>query len=44
MFSLFLNDIELHLQSNPNSGIKVEQLSIYILLFADDAVILSDHH
>ena len=42
MFSLFLTDIELHLQSNLNSGITVEQLSIYILLFADDAVILSE--
>mgnify|MGYP000728312346 CR=1 FL=1 len=42
MFSLYLNDIELHLQSNPNSGITVEQLSIYILLFADDAVIFSE--
>ena len=42
MFSLFLNDIELHLHCNLNSGITVEQLSIYILLFADDAVILSE--
>ena len=29
-------------KSNINSGITIEQLSIYILLFADDAVILSE--
>ena len=39
MFSLFLNDIELHLQADINAGITIDQLSIYLLLFADDAVI-----
>ena len=38
----FSNDIELHLHSYLNLGITIEQLSIYILLFADDAVILSE--
>ena len=42
MFSLFLNDIQLHLQDNLQCGINIDQLSIYLLLFADDAVILSD--
>ena len=38
MFSLFLNDIEVHLQNNLHCGIDINQLSIYLLLFADDAV------
>ena len=42
MFSLFLNDIELHLQADINAGITIDQLSIYLLLFADDAVIISE--
>jgi len=41
MFSLFLNDIELHLQADINAGITIDQLSIYLLLFADDAVLIS---
>jgi hypothetical protein len=41
LFSLFLNDIEMYLQSN-SSGITLDQISIYLLLFADDAVIISD--
>ena len=42
MFSLFLNDIELHLQADINAGITIDQLSIYLLLFADDAVLISE--
>jgi len=42
LFSLFLNDIEMHLQENINMGITIDQVSIYLLLFADDAVLLSD--
>ena len=41
MFSLFLNDIELHLHNNLNAGITLDQLTIYLLLFADDAAVLS---
>ena len=41
-FSLFLNDIEMHLQANINVGINFDQLSIYLLLFADDAAIVSE--
>jgi hypothetical protein len=42
LFSLFLNDIELQLQSNTDSGLSLDQLSIYLLLFADDAVLISE--
>ena len=42
LFSLFLNDIELYLQENINDGIDIEHLKLYLLLFADDAVLFSD--
>ena len=42
LFSLFLNDIEMHLQENINMGITIDQVSIYLLLFADDTVLLSE--
>jgi hypothetical protein len=42
LFSLFLNDIEIHLQENINVGINFDNISIYLLLFADDAVIVSE--
>ena len=42
LFSLFINDMEIYLQQNPNAGLSLEQLSIYFLMFADDAVIFSD--
>ena len=42
MFSLFLNDIEMHLQENINIGITIDQVSIYLLLFANDAVLISE--
>lgn len=42
LFSLFINDLESYLQQNPDACITLEQLSIYLLLFADDAVIFSD--
>ena len=42
LFSLFINDLEIYLQQNPNAGLSLEQISIYLLMFADDAVILSD--
>ena len=37
-----MNDIELNLQENLNDGISIEQLQLYLLLFADDAVIFSE--
>ena len=39
IFALFLNDIETHLQENINDGINLEQLQLYILIFAGDAVL-----
>ena len=42
LFSLFLGDIEMHLVDRGNEGSTIEQLSIYLLLFADDAVIFSE--
>ena len=42
LFSLFLNELELLLQHDENAGLILEQLSIYPLLFADDAVLFSD--
>ena len=39
---MFINDIELNLQENLNDGISIEQLQLYLLLFADDAVIFSE--
>ena len=42
LFSLFVNDIELFLQQNTNECFTLGQLSIYLLLFADDSVLISD--
>ena len=39
IFALFINDIELNLQDNLNDGISIDQLQLYLLLFADDAVL-----
>ena len=39
LVSLFLEDVQLFLLENPNSGITINELSIIILLFADDMVI-----
>jgi hypothetical protein len=41
LFSLFVNDMEIFLQEN-DCGLTLDQLSIFLLLFADDAVIFSD--
>jgi len=41
LFSLFLEDLDLYLLDNINSGITIEELS-FILLFADDRVIMGD--
>ena len=42
LVSLFINDIELALQTNTLDGITLDQKTIYLLLFADDAVLISD--
>ena len=39
MWPIFINDIELNLQDNLNDGISIDQLQLYLLLFADDAVL-----
>ena len=42
LFALFISDIENFLQENMDAGITLDQLSLYLVLFADDAVIFSD--
>ena len=42
LFDLFISDIENSLQENMDPGITLDQLSLYIVRFADDAVIFSD--
>ena len=42
LFALFISDIENSLQENMDAGITLDQLSLYLVLFADDAVIFSD--
>ena len=42
LFSLFVNDIELFLQLNTSHAFTFDQLTIFLLLFADDSVLSSD--
>ena len=42
LFAMFLNDVELELQAGSSSGISLDELNIYLLLFADDAVLFSE--
>ena len=42
LFSFFLNVIEQYLQENIFDDITLDRISIYLLLFADDAVLISD--
>ena len=49
LFSIFLNDLELHLRTNGSTGISLSSdfnetiwLNILIMLYADDTVLLSD--
>ena len=41
MFSLFVEDLEMYLQSRLDSGICLNDICLFFLLFADDMVILS---
>ena len=41
LFSLFINDIESSLRGNTMRYITLEQITIYLLMFADDAVLVS---
>lgn len=38
---LAVNDVELSLQKDPNAGLNLDQLSLYLFLLADDAVLFS---
>ncbi len=40
LFSLFVEDLELHLQSNLDSGLYFDDIVLILLLFADDMAIL----
>ena len=42
MFSLFVNDIESCLQQNSTQGYEIDDLTLFLLLFADDSVLLSE--
>ena len=42
LFSLFVEDLELYLQSDPASGLTIQDLCVILLLFADDMVILAE--
>ena len=42
LFAFFISDIENSFQANANAGIALDQLSLYLILFADDAVLFSD--
>jgi hypothetical protein len=40
-FSIFLHAMVLHLQGHINIALSIDQISIYLLLFADDTAIIS---
>ena len=42
LFALFINNIEINLPDNLNDGISIDQLQLYLLMFADDAVLFSE--
>ena len=42
LFSLFLADLETFLQIDADAGITLEQISIFPVMFADDAVFFSE--
>ena len=42
LWALFIEDLELFLQGDFNSGIQIDELEIILLLFADDLVIFGN--
>ena len=42
LFALFINDIELNLQVHLNDANSIDQLHLYLMLFAYDAVLFSE--
>ena len=43
LFSLFIEDLELFLQDDVNSGLDINVVMILLLSFADDMAILAKH-
>jgi len=41
MFSLFVEDIELHMQSKVDSGVQIDDIMLTMLLFEDDMAIFA---
>ena len=41
-FSLFIDDLELFLQDDPNCGLNLDDITFILMLFADDMVILGN--
>ena len=42
LFAFFIEDLELYIQSDINSGLSFHNISLILLLFADDMVIFGD--
>ena len=42
LFSFFVNDLETYLEQNPNESLTLDQLSMYLLMFADDTISFSE--
>ena len=42
LYSLFIEDIELFLQQDPSSGLDVQEITVILLLFADDIVLFGE--
>ena len=42
IFSFFINDLETQLQSNIDAGLTLDELSIFLLLLADDVFLMSE--
>ena len=40
LFSLFIEDLELFLQEDQNCGLRLDDITFLLMLFADDMVIL----
>ena len=41
LFTLFIKEIEVTLHDNTNAGVNLYELSLFLLLFADKTVLLS---
>ena len=42
LYSLFIEDIELFLQQDPSSGLNIQDITVILLLFADDMVLFGE--